>query len=157
MASIASKRLVKELSEIKSEGCPVGIHLIHSDDFSRWIFSIEVLGDSLYQVPLFDASLAFEVDWLSEVHTLQFRFDLQYPISSPAVQFVVTDGKEAPIHPHVYSNGHVCPVLSVIAVCITIQSMLASCKEKKRPLDDRMYVRSAPENPKKVSERYLAH
>ncbi|KAJ7771963.1 ubiquitin-conjugating enzyme/RWD-like protein [Mycena maculata] len=148
MASIASKRLAKELSEIKSEGCPVGILLLQADDFSRWIFSIEVLGDSLYQ---------------SEVHTLQFRFDPQYPISSPAVQFVVTDGKEAPIHPHVYSNGHICasilgnewsPVLSVIAVCVTIQSMLASCKEKKRPLDDRMYVRNAPENPKKTQFEY---
>lgn len=34
-----------------------------------------------------------------EVYTLQFRFDGQYPISSPAVQFVVTDGHQAPIHP----------------------------------------------------------
>lgn len=55
---------------------------------------------------------------------LQFRFDANYPISSPAVQFVVEEGRHAaPVHPvsaaagagtranalsqHVYSNGHV--------------------------------------------------
>lgn len=35
----------------------------------------------------------------NEKYILQFRFDPQYPISSPAVQFVVEDGREAPIHP----------------------------------------------------------
>jgi ubiquitin-conjugating enzyme E2 W len=103
-----------------------------------------------------------------------FRFDNTYPISAPAVQFVVDETHKAPVHPvrvlpklvlfvdsirlerqHVYSNGHVSvslpppvvlltsvaqicasilgregwsPVLTVIAICITIQSMLASCK-----------------------------
>ncbi|KAF8912895.1 ubiquitin-conjugating enzyme E2 [Gymnopilus junonius] len=106
------------------------------------------MGDSLYQ---------------GEVYTLQFRFDPQYPISSPAVQFVVADGKQAPIHPHVYSNGHICasilgnewsPVLSVVAVCVTLQSMLASCKKKERPVDNDRYVRNAPENPKKTLFHY---
>ncbi|KAK7064776.1 porphobilinogen deaminase, dipyromethane cofactor binding domain-containing protein [Favolaschia claudopus] len=138
---VTEVRLAKELSEIKSEGCPVGeqpmillnllrlnlkfnlgINLVKADDFATWWFTIEVMGESLYK---------------SEVYTLQFRFDAQYPISSPAVQFVVTDGRESPLHPHVYSNGHICasilgnewsPVLSVIAVCVTLQSMLASCK-----------------------------
>ncbi|KAJ7630417.1 ubiquitin-conjugating enzyme/RWD-like protein [Roridomyces roridus] len=148
MASIASRRLAKELSEIKSEGCPVGIKLVKADDFATWWFTIEVMGESLYQ---------------SEVYTLQFRFDAQYPISSPAVQFVVKDGLEAPIHPHVYSNGHICasilgnewsPVLSVTAVCVTLQSMLASCKKKERPVDNDRYVRNAPENPKKTQFEY---
>jgi ubiquitin-conjugating enzyme E2 W len=107
------------------------------------------------------------------VYTLQFRFDAQYPISSPAVQFVITDGKQSPIHPvscyHYYLPilliihlacifkwarkslscdncsstfmidilMQICasilgnewsPVLSVVAVCVTLQSMLASCK-----------------------------
>ncbi|KAF8973838.1 ubiquitin conjugating enzyme [Flammula alnicola] len=148
MASISSRRLAKELREIQAEGCPVGITLLEANDFAKWLFTIEVMGDSLYQ---------------GEVYTLQFRFDSHYPISSPAVQFVVTDGKQAPIHPHVYSNGHICasilgnewsPVLSVIAVCVTLQSMLASCKKKERPTDNDRYVRNAPENPKKTVFHY---
>ncbi|KAE9409386.1 UBC-like protein [Gymnopus androsaceus JB14] len=154
MASISSRRLAKELMEIKNDGCPVGIDLVKADDFSTWWFTIEVMGESLYP---------------NEKFTLQFRFDQQYPISSPAVQFVVTDGREAPVHPHVYSNGHLIalilscryvhpflgnewsPVLSVVAVCVTLQSMLASCKEKQRPVDNDRYIKHAPENPKKAS------
>jgi len=148
MASISARRLAKELREMQTEGCPVGITLLEANDFTKWLFTVEVMGDSLYQ---------------GEVYTLQFRFDPQYPISSPAVQFVVTDGKQAPIHPHVYSNGHICasilgnewsPVLSVVAVCVTLQSMLASCKKKERPVDNDRYVRNAPENPKKTLFHY---
>lgn len=66
---------------------------------------------------------------------LMFRFDDTYPISAPAVQFVVDDTHKAPVHPvrafdraishidkieylqHVYSNGHV-------SVCSTLSRML---------------------------------
>lgn len=131
MASISSRRLAKELREIQAEGCPVGaclhtsaqletgvhdadtrcnllvllgINLVEATDFSKWVFTIQVMGDSLYQVLLLAAiGLPFCSTHVplsqDEVHTLQFRFDAQYPISSPAVQFVVTDGKQAPIHP----------------------------------------------------------
>jgi hypothetical protein len=60
------------------------------------------MGESLYPVseytlfPLVRLNCAI---LQGEVYTLQFRFDPSYPISSPAVQFVVTDGKEAPVHP----------------------------------------------------------
>lgn len=77
MSSISARRLSKELSEIKSEGCPVGkceiaapkansaiglalpnsnyrfilgITLVKADDFATWWFTIEVMGESLYQV-----------------------------------------------------------------------------------------------------------
>lgn len=101
-----------------------------AEDFSTWLFTIEVMGESLYPVSEpFPPSCLYVIGCNSpqgEVYTLQFRFDTSYPISSPAVQFVVTDGKEAPVHPvrsahsilarcvlkpktpqHVYSNGHV--------------------------------------------------
>ncbi|KZP15189.1 UBC-like protein [Athelia psychrophila] len=92
-----------------------------------------------------------------------FRFPTQYPIDSPAVQFLVDSTHVAPIHPHVYSNGHICasilgtewsPVLSVISVCVTLQSMLASCKKKERPQDNDRYVSNAPDNPKKTRFHY---
>ncbi|KAG7090726.1 hypothetical protein E1B28_009818 [Marasmius oreades] len=148
MTSISSRRLSKELMEIQNGGCPVGIDLEKADDFQCWRFSLEVMGESLYQ---------------NEKFTLQFRFDQQYPISSPAVQFVQTEGRQIPVHPHVYSNGHICasilgnewsPVLSVIAVCVTLQSMLASCREKRRPIDNDRYVKHAPDNPKKTQFQY---
>jgi len=146
--AVSTRRLQKELNEIKTQGTPVGINLLSADDFQTWYLSLEVLGETVYA---------------GEVFALKFRFDNSYPISSPAVQFVVDDGYKAPVHPHVYTNGHICasilgnewsPVLSVVAVCVTLQSMLASCKKKELPPGNDSYVRHAPENPKKTRFEY---
>ncbi|KZV74753.1 UBC-like protein [Peniophora sp. CONT] len=142
------RRLGKELTEIKAEGLPEGVKLLSADDMQCWLFSIEVLGKSLYE---------------GEVFALKFRFDNSYPFGAPIVTFVVDDKFQSPLHPHVYSNGHICasilgddwsPSLSVVAVCITLQSMLASCRSKERPQGNDMYVRSAPDNPKKTKFMY---
>ncbi|CDO74798.1 hypothetical protein BN946_scf185001.g46 [Trametes cinnabarina] len=113
--AVSSRRLQKELMDIKKEGTPVGIELLKADDFSKWILSVEVLGDTVYK---------------GEKFALMFRFDNQYPISAPAVQFVVDDKWSAPEHPICASilGSEWSPVLSVVSVCVTIQSMLASCK-----------------------------
>lgn len=70
---------------------------------------------------------------------LKFVFEDNYPIEAPQVTFVdqVLDGYHyrVPVHPHIYSNGHICasiladgwsPVLNVSSVALTMQSMLAS-------------------------------
>ncbi|SYW74968.1 related to ubiquitin-conjugating enzyme [Ustilago bromivora] len=135
---IATKRLQKELLQGTPEGCAI----IRADDLQEWQFSIEVLGNSLYQ---------------NEKFALRFRFTDSYPMESPEVVFIVTDGYKAPIHPHVYSNGHICasilgnewsPVLNVSSVLITLQSMLASCKQLQTPPDNDAYVKRAPLSPK---------
>lgn len=72
-------------------------------------------------------------------------------------------GNNIPLHPHVYSNGHIClsiltddwsPALSVTSVCLSIVSMLSSCTEKKRPPDNAIYVRTCNKNPKKTRWYY---
>ncbi|KAL5518520.1 hypothetical protein ACEPAH_202 [Sanghuangporus vaninii] len=142
MSSISVRRLQKELREINKD-CPQGIKLVKADDFETWYLTLEVLGESLYK---------------GETFMLKFRFDAQYPISSPSVTFVADDKYQPPLHTHVYSNGHICanilgdgwsPVLSVSAVCISLQSMLASSRKKERPEGNDRYVQYAPDDPKK--------
>ncbi|TRY99670.1 hypothetical protein DNTS_027991 [Danionella cerebrum] len=95
-----------------------------------------------------------------EKFQLLFKFSSRYPFDSPQVMFT---GENIPIHPHVYSNGHIClsiltedwsPALSVQSVCLSIISMLSSCKEKRRPPDNSFYVKTCNKNPKKTKWWY---
>ncbi|NXS91571.1 UBE2W enzyme, partial [Jacana jacana] len=89
----------------------------------RWIVDMEGAPGTLYE---------------GEKFQLLFKFSSRYPFDSPQVMFT---GDNIPVHPHVYSNGHIClsiltedwsPALSVQSVCLSIISMLSSCKEKVR-------------------------
>ncbi|OWT39081.1 ubiquitin-conjugating enzyme E2 W [Cryptococcus neoformans] len=146
---LATKRLMKELGDIENKGTPPGIALLSADSMEEWIFTITVLGD--------------ETIYKGEQFALRIKFEDRYPIEVPQVTFVVDDTWKAPIHPHIYSNGHICasilgndwsPVLNAVSICITMQSMLASNKSKVRPEGDQRYVRNAPANPKLTSWRY---
>eukprot|EP00928_Gymnodinium_smaydae_P021628 TRINITY_DN18460_c0_g1_i1.p1 TRINITY_DN18460_c0_g1~~TRINITY_DN18460_c0_g1_i1.p1 ORF type:complete len:154 (-),score=35.46 TRINITY_DN18460_c0_g1_i1:125-586(-) len=135
-----SKRLQKELKDMQaltSEG-------IVMEDASEGQWTVGILGA---------AGTIYE----GERFTLRFRFTGKYPLESPEVVFVGA----TPMHPHIYSNGHIClsilyeywtPALTVHSICLSIVSMLSSCKEKARPKDDGTYVASVGTRSPKLSK-----
>ncbi|KAL4235760.1 ubiquitin-conjugating enzyme E2 W [Mactra antiquata] len=146
MASM-EKRLHKELQALTKEP-PRGVHVDQesiSRNITEWLVHLDGAEGSLYN---------------GEKFQLVFKFSQSYPFDSPQVMFV---GNNIPVHPHVYSNGHIClsiltddwsPALSVTSVCLSIVSMLSSCTEKKRPPDNAIYVKTCSKNPKKTRWYY---
>uniref|UniRef100_A0A7E4VL84 N-terminal E2 ubiquitin-conjugating enzyme n=1 Tax=Panagrellus redivivus TaxID=6233 RepID=A0A7E4VL84_PANRE len=138
----SQRRLTKELAMLVTEP-PTGVCVdmqSASSDLRCWHVYVEGAKGTLYE---------------GEKFTLQFRFDDQYPFSSPEVMFT----GNVPVHPHIYSNGHIClsiltddwtPALSVQTVCLSILSMLSSCKEKIRPVDNNFYVNTCNASSKKT-------
>ncbi|XP_043545099.1 probable ubiquitin-conjugating enzyme E2 W-B isoform X2 [Chiloscyllium plagiosum] len=122
MASM-QKRLQKELMALQNDP-PPGMTLNEKsvqNSITQWIVDMEGAPGTLYE---------------GEKFQLLFKFSGRYPFDSPQVIFT---GDNIPVHPHVYSNGHIClsiltedwsPALSVQSVCLSIISMLSSCKEK---------------------------
>ncbi|MBZ3885608.1 Ubiquitin-conjugating enzyme E2 W [Sciurus carolinensis] len=148
MASM-QKRLQKELLALQNDP-PPGMTLNEKsvqNSITQWIVDMEGAPGTLYE---------------GEKFQLLFKFSSRYPFDSPQVMFT---GENIPVHPHVYSNGHIClsiltedwsPALSVQSVCLSIISMLSSCKEKRRPPDNSFYVRTCNKNPKKTKWWYHA-
>ncbi|ESO08062.1 hypothetical protein HELRODRAFT_185420 [Helobdella robusta] len=142
MASM-EKRLQRELQALirdPPEGISINPDKV-TENLAEWIVDLCGAAGTLYD---------------GETFQLQFKFGPRYPFESPEVVFI---GPNVPIHPHIYSNGHIClsiltddwsPALSVQAVCLSVVSMLSSCKVKKRPLDNTFYVKTCSDNPKKT-------
>ncbi|KAG6519851.1 hypothetical protein ZIOFF_016879 [Zingiber officinale] len=88
LSKIANNRLQKELSEWQVNP-PAGFKHKVTDNLQRWI--IEVIGapGTLYA---------------NEKYQLQVDFPEHYPMEAPQVIFL----HPAPLHPHIYSNGHIC-------------------------------------------------
>uniref|UniRef100_UPI00398F42B6 probable ubiquitin-conjugating enzyme E2 W-B isoform X1 n=1 Tax=Pristiophorus japonicus TaxID=55135 RepID=UPI00398F42B6 len=162
MASM-QKRLQKELMALQNDP-PPGMTLNEKsvqNSITQWIVDMEGAPGTLYE---------------GEKFQLLFKFSSRYPFDSPQVILVhrqnlmtamfvpvMFTGDNIPVHPHVYSNGHIClsiltedwsPALSVQSVCLSIISMLSSCKEKRRPPDNSFYVRTCNKNPKKTKWWY---
>uniref|UniRef100_A0A1I7Z886 UBIQUITIN_CONJUGAT_2 domain-containing protein n=1 Tax=Steinernema glaseri TaxID=37863 RepID=A0A1I7Z886_9BILA len=124
---------------------PVGVLLdVERSDIDQmcWFVNVEGAANTLYE---------------GEKYVLRVRFNDDYPFKAPEVVFV---GDSIPCNPHVYSNGHICisilgeewsPTLDIQAVCLSIISMLSSCKKKEWPAGNETYV----QNVKHVDYRYF--
>ncbi|XP_043066693.1 ubiquitin-conjugating enzyme E2 W isoform X1 [Drosophila bipectinata] len=145
--NFGQRRLHKELMSLIKEpppGVTVDTESVQQN-LSEWKINIKGFEGTLYE---------------GEDFQLLFKFNNKYPFDSPEVTFI---GSNIPVHPHVYSNGHIClsiltedwsPALSVQSVCLSIASMLSSCREKKRPPDNTLYVKTCNKNPKKTKWWY---
>lgn len=85
-------------------------------------------------------------------YKLRFIIPADYPFEAPQVQFI----DNIPMHPHIYSNGHIClnilydnwtPAQTIESISVSIQSMLANNQINERPPNDDKYCVRAPSNP----------
>ncbi|KAF1798976.1 ubiquitin-conjugating enzyme/RWD-like protein [Mucor lusitanicus] len=141
MASIFTKRLTKELKDLNTNP-PEGVVVEEADNLKSWKIKLIGAAGTIYE---------------GEEFKLEFRFTPQYPLEAPDVVFV---RPFVPVHPHIYSNGHIClnilykdwsPVQTVAHVCLSIISMISSCTKKELPPDNDLYIKSASASPKKTA------
>jgi len=131
LSRIAAIRLQKELTEWQVNP-PSGFEHKVTESLQRWIIEVHGAPGTLYE---------------GETFHLQVDFAEHYPMEAPLVIFM----QIPPLHPHIYSNGHICldilydswsPAMTVTSICISILSMLSSSTVKARPPDDDRYIRN---------------
>ncbi|KAG8503087.1 hypothetical protein CXB51_000917 [Gossypium anomalum] len=88
LSKIACNRLQKELLEWQVNP-PTGFKHKVTDNLQRWIVEVNGTPGTLYA---------------DETYQLQVDFPEHYPMEAPQVIFI----PPAQLHPHIYSNGHIC-------------------------------------------------
>ncbi|KAL9263668.1 Ubiquitin-conjugating enzyme 15-like protein [Drosera capensis] len=163
LSKIAQNRLQKELVEWQANP-PAGFKHKVTDNLQRWMIDVSGVPGTLYA---------------NETYQLQVDFPEHYPMEAPQVIFV----PPAPLHPHIYSNGHICldvfdclhdvipvfgdwydilydswsPAMTVSSICISIVSMLSSSPAKQRPADNDRYVRNCKNGRSPKETRWWFH
>ena len=148
VCSYGMRPLQTELNDWASsppEGC--ALEPLQGDNMMHWTISMKgpdstEWAQSLYEGETFRCgdNILTQVCWHANyLHRVSVRFTDNYPLESPEVVFL----PPAPIHPHIYSNGHICldilydgrnggwsPALTISKVIISLRSMLASSTDK---------------------------
>ncbi|XP_057499418.1 probable ubiquitin-conjugating enzyme E2 16 isoform X1 [Actinidia eriantha] len=156
LSKIASNRLQKELVEWQVNP-PAGFKHKVTDNLQRWVIEVNGAHGTLYA---------------NETYQLQVDFPENYPMEAPQVIFL----HPAPLHPHIYSNGHIClgnpedvplgfdilydswsPAMTVSSICISILSMLSSSTVKQRPEDNDRYVNNCRNGKSPKETRWWFH
>ncbi|QBM89866.1 ubiquitin-conjugating enzyme E2 W [Metschnikowia aff. pulcherrima] len=142
-----ARRLLKEHQAFERANLP-GLQLLPGSDITKYLVSMSVANE-LYSGQKF---------------MLLISIGTEYPVEPPLVKFVTENECTVPLHPHVYSNGHIClnvlgkdwtPACGVESVVLSVQSMLSTNTLAERPPDDARYVRHAPRDPK--NGRFVYH
>ncbi|KAI6652038.1 Ubiquitin-conjugating enzyme [Oopsacas minuta] len=127
---------------------PAHINLENLDDSNifKWTVNMNGIQGTMYE---------------GEKFKLQFEFTDNYPQVSPIVKFV---SGHVPVHPHIYSNGHICleilyagyrPEMTIVYICLCVTQMLNKNKNKVVPRGDSYYsLRRVDRNPKNTSWIY---
>lgn len=141
-----ARRLLKEHKSFEQANLP-GVALLAGSDITKYLISMTV--DNLI--------------YAGQEFLLLIQIGNDYPVEPPLVKFVSRDQYIVPMHPHIYSNGHIClnvlgkdwtPACGVESVVLSIQSMLGTNDLVQRPPDDEKYIRVAPKDPKNGSFIY---
>ncbi|XP_019056865.1 PREDICTED: probable ubiquitin-conjugating enzyme E2 16 isoform X1 [Tarenaya hassleriana] len=146
LSKMATNRLQKELMEWQLNPPSGFIHKV-SDNLQRWTIEVNGAPGTLYA---------------NETYQLQVDFPEHYPMEAPQVVFL----HPAPLHPHIYSNGHICldilydswsPAMRLSSVCLSILSMLSSSSVKQLPKDNDRYIKNCRNGRSPKETRWWFH
>ncbi|KAJ2492960.1 hypothetical protein IWW37_000964 [Coemansia sp. RSA 2050] len=128
--ALRTKRLMREYRHMAADPPPL-VQLRSHENLDKWEVAIQGATETLYA---------------GEHYLLRFRFPEAYPLEAAEVVFV----GNVPVHPHVYSNGHIC--LSILyqhwSPVLTVESV--------PPAGDANYVKWAKTSPKDAAWRFDA-